>query len=281
MSKNHSFFDEYDSFYPVTGSGIGTSTTGSKVQYVSCYTTHPVLKIGKGTVIGGSCSSPTVDNANIYIGLDAFMKRKKNHYPWEKETKDGPVEVLFKIDDGFAPSDEKNFIVMVDWLAARLEEGKTIHIGCMGGHGRTGIVLAALVKVVLGEEDAITWVRTNYCKKAVETRVQVVFLMTYFGIKEVEGAKEADLFNPGKKKGKKGAQSGTRKFHQDKHQRSLLTNDDFIPGTSIPRSKGPRDLQKVTTSVINTLIRAQYLRNGNPHSIWISGLTNAKKSVRV
>lgn len=263
MSKNHSFFnDQFDSHYDVGGSGIGTKFA----PYVSCYTTHPVLKIGKGTVYGGSCSSPTTDKADIYIGLDTFMKRQKHHYPWNKKSSGGPIEVLFKIDDQYAPSDEENFISMIDWLAARLEEGKTIHIGCMGGHGRTGMVLAALVKVVLGEEDAITWVRTHYCKKAVETQVQIKFLNTYFGIKEVEGSKPKESFNPGKKK----AKSGTRKFHQGKQQALLPYDDSFIPGTSMLRTKGPRDIEPV-----RNLIRAEYLRERNTQSIW-ARLTNAK-----
>lgn len=268
MSKD--FFDDYDSsFYQGVGSGIGTKF--DKTQYVSCYTTHPVLSIGKGKVYGGSCSTPSTDKADIYIGLDPFMKHQTHQYPWEKAKNGGPVEVLFRIEDGRAPSDEKNFVAMIDWLAARLEEGKTLHIGCIGGHGRTGMVLAALVKVVMGEEDAITWVRKNYCHKAVESRVQVKFLNLYFGIKEIEGTKEFE-----KRFSKKKAQTSSRKFHQDKQGRLPMTVEDFIPGTSILRSKGPRDL---VPEIQQRLVRARYLREGNPHSIW--NLTNAKKLVKV
>lgn len=44
---------------------------------------------------------------------------------------------------------------------------------CVGGHGRTGTALACLM-VVCGwtSGDAIAWVRTNYCRRAIETREQ-------------------------------------------------------------------------------------------------------------
>jgi hypothetical protein len=56
------------------------------------------------------------------------------------------------------------------------------------GHGRTGTFLAALV-ATMGENDAINYVRTNYCQKAVESRVQVDFLAKHFGVKSASGTK--------------------------------------------------------------------------------------------
>jgi hypothetical protein len=267
MSKNnnHDFFAD-DSL----GQLPFDTFTGAK--HVSCYETHPVLTMGKGTVYGGSCANPMTLGADIYIGLDSFMTKQKIQYPWNKEISGGPEEVLFKITDGSAPYDVGNFIAMIQWLAKKLEQGKTIHIGCIGGHGRTGMVLAALANVVLGERDAITWVRTNYCKKVVETKTQVDFLHQHFGIKKVEGYKE---WEEAKLKSKF-KDRNTRKFHQGRKGAKLLTtNDDYIPGTSMLRTRGPRDLPAP-----EPMISVRHLRTENPHSIW-DRLTNAKKLAKV
>ncbi|GAA5057484.1 protein-tyrosine phosphatase [Thermocatellispora tengchongensis] len=60
---------------------------------------------------------------------------------------------------------------------ARIERGERVEIACGGGRGRTGTALAALA-VLQGTApaDAVTWVRTAYDAKAVETRAQHRFL---------------------------------------------------------------------------------------------------------
>jgi hypothetical protein len=68
-------------------------------------------------------------------------------------------------------------------------DGKTVHVGCVGGHGRTGIVISAIVAELTGKKDAIQWVRKHYCKKAVESKAQVQFLMKHYGVTEVTGTK--------------------------------------------------------------------------------------------
>jgi hypothetical protein len=51
--------------------------------------------------------------------------------------------------------------------------GKFVEIGCIGGHGRTGTVLAAMATVCgVAPDQAVKWVKDNYCKEAVETEQQ-------------------------------------------------------------------------------------------------------------
>jgi len=59
----------------------------------------------------------------------------------------------------------------------RARSGQDIEIGCLGGHGRTGTALACLA-VLTGHPafDAVAWVRSSYCPKAVETPEQEVFI---------------------------------------------------------------------------------------------------------
>lgn len=59
--------------------------------------------------------------------------------------------------------------VLVPFLCA----GKRVLVFCMGGHGRTGTVLAALKAMLEPDtEDPIADVREAYCQKAVETDLQ-------------------------------------------------------------------------------------------------------------
>jgi hypothetical protein len=182
---------------PVKPGKVGkTSHTGT---YVSCYESHPVLKLGKGEILGASCIHPE-KGFDIYVGLDSGMKRTFSPYPWEPApTELPPIEILYYIADMTAPTkaNTPTFKKMVTWMAEQLNEGKRIHIGCMGGHGRTGTVLAALVKEMTGNEDAGQWVRDNYCKKAIESKVQIEFLHEHYGIKKVEGSKEYSGFYGG------------------------------------------------------------------------------------
>lgn len=61
-------------------------------------------------------------------------------------------------------------------------------IFCMGGHGRTGTALSALIQVsgyepALASGDVIQWVRYTYCQDAVETSSQVDYLRTVLGVR--------------------------------------------------------------------------------------------------
>jgi hypothetical protein len=87
------------------------------------------------------------------------------------------------------------FKKLIAWLDEQLSSGLKVHVGCVGGHGRTGTVLSALVaaRIARGVEiavdgDVIGYVRTNYCKKAVETAAQVEFLVQHYGVKSVSGS---------------------------------------------------------------------------------------------
>jgi Swiss Army Knife protein, DSP-PTPase phosphatase domain len=63
----------------------------------------------------------------------------------------------------------------------RARSGQDIEVGCLGGHGRTGTALACLA-VLTGHPalDAVAWVRSNYCTKAVETPEQEAFIAALF-----------------------------------------------------------------------------------------------------
>ncbi|QIN95304.1 thymidylate synthase [Stenotrophomonas phage vB_SmaS_DLP_3] len=166
-------------------------------NYRRCYEDHPVIEFdngeGKpvGILAGGNCGHPIHKDADVYIGLDwCFRRQHGANYPWEPESKSGVIEFEYSISDGRAPSDTASAVKMIDWICNQLQAGKKVHVGCIGGHGRTGMILSAVVAKMCAMEDAITWVRKNYCKKAVESREQVEWLAKNFGIKKVSGSKE-------------------------------------------------------------------------------------------
>ena len=156
-------------------------------NYKACYHTHPALKL-PGTdlvVYGGSCSSPVAPDADVYIGFDSSMTFTGRQWPWKQGD-----EFLFKITDMSVPTKPDEFKKMVAWAKGEIDAGCKLHAGCIGGHGRTGMFLSALVSLY-GEADAIAYVRTNYCKRAVESSEQVKFLGKHFGVKPASGSKDS------------------------------------------------------------------------------------------
>ena len=160
---------------------------------VRCYEHHPVLKLGKGKLYGGAARSPKVKDADVYVVLQSGDMNGWQSDPWEKQT---VTEVYYGIRDMEAPADVSRFKKLVTWVCTQLQNGKTVHIGCIGGHGRTGTVISAIVAEMLEEKDAIQYVRKHYCKKAVESKAQVAFLMKHYGVSTAEGTKSFTKVEP-------------------------------------------------------------------------------------
>lgn len=151
-----------------------------------CHFQHPVLSVGGGLLCGASAQYPR-SGFDVYVGLDREMAASSRAYPWYSGD-DRSVCVHFPIIDYAAPKDPESFKELCQWVCNQLQKKKKVHVGCVGGHGRTGTVMAG-VMALLGEKDAIGWVRKNHCKRAVESDVQVDFLVKYFGVTPHSGCK--------------------------------------------------------------------------------------------
>lgn len=92
--------------------------------------------------------------------------------PWPHDKVDWP--------DFDVPMDREALRNALLNLLERSKRGATVELGCLGGHGRTGTALACLA-VLAGTpaEDAVAWVRANYCPRAVETDEQEEFVRTF------------------------------------------------------------------------------------------------------
>lgn len=153
-------------------------------KYTSCYESHPALSIGDFKIYGGSCSTPLITNADVYVGFDHSMNHVGKQYPWSEGE-----SFLFHIPDMGVPKSADDFKKLIEWLSLQLFAKKLVHIGCIGGHGRTGTVLAALVTHMTGNKDSIAYVRKHYCEKAVESVSQIKFLGEHFGVTEANPSK--------------------------------------------------------------------------------------------
>jgi hypothetical protein len=187
--KQHQMFD-------TEGETMG-KVNWSGGKFKSCYHSHPPLPIGDKVIYGGNCGSPVHLDCHVYVALQSGS-RVRLPQPWE-EGYGAITQVDYPILDMGVPTDPKDFKKLIEWLRNQLQEGKKVHVGCIGGHGRTGMVLSALVAVMLPEEpDAIGYVRKNYCDHAVESVEQVQFLNKHFGCKVVKGYKEGRTYSSGK-----------------------------------------------------------------------------------
>lgn len=190
----------------------------AKLSKVWCYEDHKPLKIGDYEIDGGSCHFAP-KGKDIYIALDRGAQILQAQFPWTKAT-----QVLFPITDRSVPNVEDTKS-LIKYLKSNLAHGRKIHVGCIGGHGRTGLILAILYKELTGEADAVTKVRELYCKKAVESQEQVDWLFKNFGIKKVKMSKPfqpsgmigygGDYYGTGTTYSAKSKEDGWNKYFND------------------------------------------------------------------
>ena len=94
--------------------------------------------------------------------------------PWANDHVDWP--------DYGLPADAEAFLDALKAVLERARSGQNVEVGCLGGHGRTGTALACLA-VLTGHpaRDAVAWVRSSYCARAVETQGQEAFIAALSG----------------------------------------------------------------------------------------------------
>ena len=186
-----------------SGSGYSTphsAASYSGYSYTAC--THDgekaVLRVGNVTFGGAAGSKVTAGTAVLLVDMAGNASKHVETQQARKCTFPGKFEVL------------REFVVVpptppprieVDWpdrgvppltrgffekLPEIVGSGHVI-INCVGGHGRTGTALAALliVHADVTAEAAITAVRKEHCSKSVESKEQVQWLCDLAGFGEV------------------------------------------------------------------------------------------------
>jgi protein-tyrosine phosphatase len=90
------------------------------------------------------------------------------------------LEVLrFPVSDWGVPDDPDAFAALVSDLLARLQRGEGVFVHCHAGQGRTGIVLACLLRAAGFTGDPVSEIRTIYHPRAVENPEQRLFVLKF------------------------------------------------------------------------------------------------------
>ena len=92
---------------------------------------------------------------------------------WDHELIDWP--------DFGLPADSEIAADQIISAFERAKAGERVEVGCVGGLGRTGTVLACMAILAgVPADDAVTWVRTHYHPRAIETAEQETWV-AWFG----------------------------------------------------------------------------------------------------
>jgi hypothetical protein len=90
-----------------------------------------------------------------------------------------PAELIEWEDFGL-PADPQRAAAQIRAAFERARRGEYVEVGCAGGLGRTGTVLACMATLAgVPVGDAVEWVRANYDRRSVETPEQEEFVHSF------------------------------------------------------------------------------------------------------
>jgi hypothetical protein len=90
-----------------------------------------------------------------------------------------PAELIEWEDFGL-PADPDRAAAQIRAAYDRARAGERVEVGCAGGLGRTGTVLACMATLSgVPAAEAVEWVRANYDERAVETAEQEAFVAAF------------------------------------------------------------------------------------------------------
>jgi len=132
---------------------------------------------------------------------------------WESEPVTERVTEAIYIDwpDFGTPADKVPIKALVQWMVEQLAAGKTLETGCMGGHGRTGTLLALLLCAQgVTPPEAIERVRDKHCKKGIENEKQAKYVGAFY--KAFHGNEQWRQSKPLRKRFDKAVKDGHKNY---------------------------------------------------------------------
>ncbi|SFB28766.1 Protein-tyrosine phosphatase [Amycolatopsis marina] len=116
----------------------------------------------RGRGLGRPAPSGAQPDYGLYLGTSRLRARHDHTLTWPHRWVEWP--------DFLLPRDRKDAVQGIYDLYERARAGERVEVACHGGVGRTGTVMACLAVLAgLSPEEAITWTRSTYQPKAIET----------------------------------------------------------------------------------------------------------------
>lgn len=126
----------------------------------------------------GSIQLPVLFGSYFTVAGGPYMRMPRGFVGVKMaEEIDAPCEVDLPVRDFCIPSHEAAAKALCE-VVGLVVRGKPLYVGCMGGIGRTGLMLALLAKA-WGIENPVQFVRSAYYGHAVETKEQQQFIQDF------------------------------------------------------------------------------------------------------
>lgn len=128
--------------------------------------------------MNGSLPLPLPLGRNFMVFGGPYRKRPLNTFGVKMAVEiNEPCEVNVPVRDFSVPGYEQALDGLRKTLRA-VTVGEAVYVGCMGGIGRTGLMMALLAKA-WGINDPVAYVRQHYIPHAVETNDQQKFIKDF------------------------------------------------------------------------------------------------------
>jgi hypothetical protein len=125
----------------------------------------------RSRVRGSAISDRRVDDAERSFGL--YLDAR-----WQPSW---PADLIEWPDFGL-PADAESAARKIEDAFIRARRGELVEVGCLGGSGRTGTVLACMAVLAgVPPAEAVAWVRDAYRAEAVETAEQEEWVRWFAG----------------------------------------------------------------------------------------------------
>ena len=163
-------------------------------KVVPCGHNRDKFQLRNGEVIYLSSRSGSLkkeDRPDITMGCyldDTWMKarvmftsdfRPDNNFSQLFKENDYPYIIVNWSDMGVVPLTD--FSEIVAWCMTQIKHGEKLDIACVGGHGRTGTLLAGILLLQnYTADEAIDKVRKEHCNRAIETVAQEQLIKQYY-----------------------------------------------------------------------------------------------------
>ena len=110
---------------------------------------------------------------------------------WQIQPVTWPYQ-LVSWPDGQAPSDDDELFEATVGAWNRAKSGDLIEIGCYGGTGRTGAVIACIALLAgVPVDEAPEWTRRNYHRWAIENHEDVITRFAHWRIRRTSSSSQA------------------------------------------------------------------------------------------